>query len=707
MSHFTDPHGPRSAIPATDAPLETPRRPAFAVPYAELVCCTNFSFLRGASHAEELVRKAVELGLTALAITDWHSLAGVVRAHEAAKDYGLKLLIGARVPLREGVELCLYAMNRRGYANLCRLLTTGKRRAPKGKCDLAFADLAPFAEHLQAVVLPAPSTTAADVLPLMPVFEDRLSVAVARHLDAGQEARVSAAARLASETGLPLVAMNDVHFHDTDCKPLQDVLTCVREGKRIDQAAHLLFPNAERRLKSGTEMHALFADMPAAVQRSVEIAESCTFSLDELRYEYPHELTEDGLSPADYLRRETWLGAGRRYGESIPAKVRTQIEHELGIIAELRYEPYFLTVYDIVRHARRLGILCQGRGSAANSAVCFCLGVTSVDPAHNELLFERFMSRERAEPPDIDIDFEHERREEVIQYVYNKYGRERAGMCATVIHYRTRSALREVGRALGLTVDQVDRLSKSHHWFDDINSTDKRLREVGLDPGSRELKTAIAFARRIRGFPRHLSQHVGGMVMTNGRLDELVPIENAAMKDRSVIEWDKDDIDALGILKVDILSLGMLSAIRKCFAMVADHGGRSFDLATCLGTDPNGLGESPEAKALYEMLCHADSVGTFQVESRAQMSMLPRLKPAKFYDLVVEVAIVRPGPIQGGMVHPYLRRRNGEEAIDYPHPNAEEAHRACKRAARSGCTPAGDPPHPLGCPGQLSPLPDP
>ncbi|MBK8207220.1 MAG: error-prone DNA polymerase [Planctomycetes bacterium] len=650
-----------------------PQRPQNVTPYAELVCCTNFSFLRGASHAQELVRRAVELGLSALAVTDWHSLAGVVRAHEAAREYGLKLLIGARVPLQKGVTLCLYAMNRTGYGNLCRLLTIGKRRTGKGKCDLSVADFAGFASDLQAVLLPGPMTVAAELAPLLPLFEGRLSVAMMRLLDAGQESRLKAARVLAEALRLPLVAVNDVHFHDAACKPVQDVLTCVREGLRIDQAAHALFPNAERRLKSGEEMSALFADHAAAVKRTLEIADSCSFSLDELRYEYPHEVTQDGLSPTDYLRREVWSGARRRYGEQVPEKVRAQLEHELGIIAALQYEPYFLTVYDIVRFARGEGILCQGRGSAANSAVCFCLGVTSVDPAHHELVFERFMSRERAEPPDIDIDFEHERREEVIQYVYDKYGRERAGMCATVIHYRSRSALREAGRALGLTVDQVDRLSKSHHWFDDIDSTDKRLVEVGLDPASNELRTALAFARRIRGFPRHLSQHVGGMVMTRGRLDELVPIENAAMEGRSVIEWDKDDIDTLGILKVDILSLGMLTAVRKCFAMLEKHGGRSFDLATCLATDPDGKGESPEAKALYVMLQHADSIGTFQVESRAQMAMLPRLKPREFYDLVVEVAIVRPGPIQGGMVHPYLRRRNGEEEIDYPHPDAKPA----------------------------------
>ncbi|MCC7507961.1 MAG: error-prone DNA polymerase [Planctomycetes bacterium] len=674
MPHFVDPHGPREVRkPALerDAKLaEPPHRAGPAAPYAELVCCTNFSFLRGASHAHELVQRAADLGLTALAITDWHSLAGIVRAHEAAKECGLKLLVGARVQLREGIELCLYAMSRKGYGNLCRLLTTGKRRADKGQCNLELADLQRCSGDLQAILNPGIDTRAAAISPLRSLFEGRLSVAIMRHLEPGQERRVTAGITLARQAGLPVVAVNDVHFHDAGCKPLQDVLACVREGVRIDEAAHLLFPNAERRLKSGDEMAMLFADMPQAIRRGVEIAETCQFSLDELRYEYPHELTEDDLSQSEYLRRETMRGARTRYPAGIPAKVTTAIEHELAIIAELQYEPYFLTVYDIVRFARSREILCQGRGSAANSAVCFCLGITSVDPAHNELLFERFMSRERAEPPDIDIDFEHERREEVIQYVYNKYGRERAGMCATVIHYRTRSALREVGRVLGLTVDQVDRLSKSHHWFDDIDSTDKRLVEVGLDPASKEVRTAIAFARRIRGFPRHLSQHVGGMVMTRGRLDELVPIENARMPDRSVIEWDKDDIDTLGILKVDILSLGMLTAIRKCFAMVESHGGRSFNLATCLATDPNGLGETAEAKSLYEMLCHADSVGTFQVESRAQMSMLPRLKPNRFYDLVVEVAIVRPGPIQGGMVHPYLRRRNGEEPVDYPHPDA-------------------------------------
>lgn len=679
MPHFQDPHGPRevhkTALERGATIDQPPQRPQAAAPCAELVCCTNFSFLRGASHAEELVRRAVELGLTALAITDWHSLAGVVRAHEAARDSGLKLLIGTRVQLREGIRLCLYAMNRKGYANLCRLLTTGKRRAEKGQCDLALADVSGVSGDLQAVVLPTAASTATAVEPLLPMFQGRLSVAVMRHMEPGQERHVAAAVALARDAGLPVVAVNDVHFHDADRKPLQDVLTCVREGVRIDEAAHLLFSNAERRLKSGHEMMAVFADMPQAVQRALDIAASCTFSLDELRYEYPHELTEDGLALADYLRRETLRGAKSRYPEGLPVKVEKSIEHELSIIADLHYEPYFLTVYDIVRFARGRGILCQGRGSAANSAVCFCLGVTSVDPAHNELLFERFMSRERAEPPDIDIDFEHERREEVIQYVYNKYGRERAGMCATVIHYRTRSALREVGRVLGLTVDQVDRLSKSHHWFDDIDSTARRLVEVGLDPSSKEVQTTIAFARRLKGFPRHLSQHVGGMVMTRGRLDELVPIENAAMEDRSVIEWDKDDIDTLGILKVDILSLGMLTAIRKCFAMVEAAGGRSFNLASCLQTDPNGLGETAEARALYEMLGHADSVGTFQVESRAQMAMLPRLKPRRFYDLVVEVAIVRPGPIQGGMVHPYLRRRNGEEPVDYPHPDAVAALR--------------------------------
>ncbi|MCC6572354.1 MAG: error-prone DNA polymerase [Planctomycetes bacterium] len=677
MGHFKDPHGPSEAqktiFERDPVAPKPPQRPQNAASYAELTCCTNFSFLRGASHAEELARRAVELGLTALAITDWHTLAGMVRAHEAAKDYGLKLLVGTRVRLREGITLCLYAMNRAGYGNLCRLLTIGKRRTVKGECALRLSDIPAFASDLQALVIPDDKTTADALAPLRATFGPRLSLAISRHLEAGDDAHVKAAKQLSAETGIALAAINDVHFHDAACKPMQDVLACIREGLRIQEAAHVLFANAERRMKSGAEMRALFADLPAAIERTVKIADSCTFSLDELRYEYPHELTEDGLSPPEYLRRETMRGAAKRYPDGVPEKVRAQIEHELGIIAELQYEPYFLTVYDIVRFARGREILCQGRGSAANSAVCFCLGITSVDPAIHDLLFERFMSKERAEPPDIDIDFEHERREEVIQYVYGKYGADRAGMCATVIHYRTRSALREAGRALGLTLDQVDLLSKSHQWFDDVSKADERLREVGLDPADKTVQRAVAFARRIRGFPRHLSQHVGGMVMTRGRLDELVPIENAAMKDRYVIEWDKNDIDTLGVLKVDLLSLGMLTAIRKCFAMIAHHGGREFDLATCLMTDPGGKGESPEARQLYAMVQHADTVGTFQVESRAQMAMLPRLKPYCFYDLVVEVAIVRPGPIQGGMVHPYLRRRNGEEAVDYPHANAERA----------------------------------
>lgn len=677
MSHFSDPHGPQSARkqegPASKAALGPPARPAHALPWAELVCCSNFSFLRGASHADELVRQAVTLGIDTLAITDWHTLGGMVRAHEAAKDCGLKLLVGTRIALVDGPDICLYAMNRQGYGHLCRLLTAGKRRAAKGQCRVQPDDLTSFAAGLHALLLPGPRSTSDSARMLCDVFGSRLSVAVMRHLQPQDEAAVRRAAALGTELGVPLAAVNDVHFHSAERKPLQDLLCCIREGLRIEQAAHLLFPNAERRLKSGAEMRELFADLPAACDRALEIAQSCTFSLDELRYEYPEEITQDGLSLPEYLRREALRGAAIRYPQAVPARVMAALEHELAIIAELRYEAYFLTVYDIIRFARGRGILCQGRGSAANSAVCFCLGITSVDPAHHELLFERFMSRERAEPPDIDIDFEHERREEVIQYVYGKYGAERAGICATVIHYRTRSALRDAGRALGMTLDQVDRLSRSRQWFDSDEESSRRLAELGLDPASPVVQRALEFARQLRGFPRHLSQHVGGMVMTRGRLDELVPIENAAMENRYVIEWDKNDIDTLGILKVDLLSLGMLTAIRKCFAMIERHGGRSFSLASCLATDPDGQGRSPEARALYEMLSHADSVGTFQVESRAQMAMLPRLRPCRFYDLVIEVAIVRPGPIQGGMVHPYLRRRNGEEPVDYPHPNAKAA----------------------------------
>jgi error-prone DNA polymerase len=636
--------------------------------YAELVCATNFSFLQGASHAEDLVRQAAAVGLRALAVTDRHTLAGVVRAHVAAKEHGIKLLVGTRVALQDAPELCLYAMTRKGYANLCRLLTTGKRRADKGECLLFTEDLPAFSADVQAVWLNPLDAESAQIAELKELFGPRLSLAVSHHRTARCPQGVARTLELAERHGVPAVAVNDVHTHDESMKPLQDVLTCIRHGTTLDEGVAHLFSNGERRLKAGAEVAALLARHPELIARSVEIADDCTFSLDELRYEYPHEMVPAGMAMQDYLARETWAGAERRYPQGVPAGVRAQLEHELALIAELGFAAYFLTVYDVVNFARGRGILCQGRGSAANSAVCYCLGITSVDPARASLLFERFMSRERAEPPDIDVDFEHERREEVIQYIYAKYGRERAGLCATVISYRSRSAIRDVGKAVGLSLDQVDRLARGRQWWDD-GISEQALREAGLDPADVRVRQAVGFAHRLRGYPRHLSQHVGGFVITQGRLDELVPIENAAMEDRTVIEWNKDDIEALGILKVDCLALGMLTAVQKCFRLIEGAGGRKLDLDAVFACDPDGDGSTPEAAAVYAMLQKADAVGTFQVESRAQMAMLPRLKPACFYDLVVEVSIVRPGPIQGGMVHPYLRRRNGEEPVEYPHPS--------------------------------------
>ncbi|HVY61745.1 MAG TPA: error-prone DNA polymerase, partial [Planctomycetota bacterium] len=481
-------------------------------------------------------------------------------------------------------------------------------------------------------------------------------LALERHLGSRDRERLAEVAAAGERLGIPLVAANDVHYHAADRARLQDVLTCIRRGVTLDEAGGLLFPNAERRVKAAVEMEALLEGHAGAVARTREVAERARFSLDELRYEYPHEIAPEGLTPIAYLAQLTRDGAARRYPGGVPDKVQRQIDHELRLIEELRYEPFFLTVYDIVTFARGKGILCQGRGSAANSAVCYCIGITSVDPARSDALFERFVSRERNEPPDIDVDFEHERREEVIQYVYGKYGRDRAGIVAEVIRYRGRSAVRDVGKALGLSLDQVDRLAGQFHWWSDLEGIEGAARAAGLDPGDRRVRLTIEHVLAVQSFPRHLSQHVGGFVITRGPLCELVPIENAAMEDRTVIEWDKDDIDALGILKVDCLALGMLTAIRKAFGLVESAHGRRLELATVPAEDA----------ATYEMCSRADTVGVFQIESRAQMSMLPRLKPRRFYDLVIQVAIVRPGPIQGGMVHPYLRRRAGEEPVSYP-----------------------------------------
>ncbi len=625
--------------------------------YAELQTTSNFSFLRGAAHPGELVATAAALGHRAIAITDRNSLAGVVRAHQAAKAAGLRLVVGCRLDLDDGPSLLAFPEDRAAYGRLTRLLTLGKRRAAKGECRLDYADVVAHGEGQIVLVLlgEAAAAFAAFAGRVAADFAGRAYLA-AHHLYRGDDARrLKGLAALAETTGLPLVATNDVLYHVGERRPLQDVLTCIREGCTIGEAGFRLAANAERHLKSPPEMARLFRGYEHAVRRSLEIVARCRFSLDELRYEYPDETAEDGRTAQQRLADLAWTGAKERFG-SIPQKIRDLIAHELQLIERLDYARYFLTVHDLVAFARRRGILCQGRGSAANSAVCYCLGITAVDPARIDVLFERFISAARNEPPDIDVDFEHERREEVIQYIYEKYGRDRAGLAATVICYRSRSAIREVGKALGLSVDVVAALAGIVWGWSNDPIAEARVREAGLDPADPTLRLALDLAAELVGFPRHLSQHVGGFVITRGPLSELVPIENAAMADRTVIEWDKDDLDALGMLKIDVLALGMLTCIRKAFALIETHFGRRLELATVPAEEP----------AVYEMLSRADSLGVFQVESRAQMTMLPRLRPREFYDLVIEVAIVRPGPIQGDMVHPYLRRRSGREPVDYP-----------------------------------------
>jgi len=626
-----------------------------SVDYAELHCKTNFSFLEGASHPDELISRAGELGYRALAITDRNSLAGVVRAHTAAAQVGLKLLVGAEIVPVDAASVVLLATDRKAYGRLARLITLGRRSALKGECRITFDDLA---EHSAGLLACLPSDLGSDRAAIFEVeryrdlFGDRCYLLVElHHID--DEHLLAESIDLAKRARVPPVAAGGVHFHVPSRRPLADVLTAIRVGRPVADCDELLLTNAERHLKPAEELARLFP--PELLRRTVEIADRCTFSLEELRYEYPEELAPHGETPFEYLTRLTWDGAHKYYPARVPDKVRQLLEHELKLIAELRYEAYFLTVWDLVRFARSHGILCQGRGSAANSAVCYVLGVTPVDPEQMDVLFERFISKERGEAPDIDIDFEHERREEVIQYVYDKYGRERAGMTAEVITYRPRSAIRDVGKALGLSLDRVETLAKTI----DIRSGKKlaeRCQMAGLDPHSQIGRQLLAFVGELVGFPRHLSQHVGGMVITNGPLCELVPIENASMEGRTVIEWDKDDLDELNILKVDCLALGMLTAIRKCFAVVKEQHGRELTLANIPQDD----------QEVYAMICRADTIGVFQIESRAQMSMLPRLKPEKFYDLVIEVAIVRPGPIQGNMVHPYLRRRAHEERVTYP-----------------------------------------
>ncbi len=641
--------------------------PRMFVPYAELAVTSNYTFLAGASHPEEFVERAAELGHTAAAITDTNTLAGIVRAHVAAKESGIPLAVGSRLVLEDGLAVLAFPTDRSAYSRLSRLLTLGKRRAPKGECHLVLHDLLEHQQGLLAVAMP-PHVLDDDFIAVLrgmrDTFGDRLSLAASRSYHPGDADRLDQLAALSFATAVPLAAVNDAHYHDADRRDLQDVLTCIRHGCTIDNAGYRLHPNAERHLKPADEMARLFRALPGSVERSAEIAlRAAAFSMDELRYQYPSEACPTGMSAPAYLRQETMAGAERRYGGEPPEAVRTTIDHELALIAELGYEAYFLTCYDIMNFARSRGILCQGRGGAANSAVCYCLGITEVDPATHNLLFERFISRSRGEPPDIDIDFEHERREEVIQYLYQKYGRDRAALTAEVITYRGRSAVREVGKAMGLSLDGVDALAKNlDRWGDDPG--EERVREAGFDPSDPTIAHVMRLTRQLIGFPRHLSQHVGGFVITEGPLHDLVPIENAAMEDRTVIEWDKDDIDAMGMLKVDCLGLGMLTCLRKSLELTARPDGNS-DFGRTLSLFRH-IASKPTDPSVYDMMGHADTVGVFQIESRAQMSMLPRLRPRCFYDLVIEVAIVRPGPIQGNMVHPYLRRREGAEAVSYP-----------------------------------------
>lgn len=644
-------------------PVDPPYFSATETMYAELHAKTNFSFLEGASHADELVGRAAELRYRALAVTDRNSMAGVVRAHGAAKDRSLKLIIGAEITPDDAPPVVLWAPDRAAYGRLAQLITQGRRRAKKGECHLCFDDIAQHAQGLLAGIDCRWQANAPTINALLPaihsyrdVFADRCYLLAELHRGSDDRRHLANLQEVSRQTRIPLVAAGDVHYHVPERAALHDVLTAIRHGCTVVEATRHFFANAQRHLKSPAEMVAIFADAPDALRRSVEIADRCTFRLDELRYEYPEELVPPGLTPSEHLARLTWSGARRRYPDGIPPKVRGLLEHELQLIAELHYEAYFLTVWDLVRFARRRGILCQGRGSAANSAVCYCLGVTSVDPGRMDVLFERFVSRERNEAPDIDVDFEHERREEVLQYLYRKYGRDRAGMTAVAITYRPRSAIRDVGKALGLPPDRVDALAKRVEHFHEEPDLPQRCREAQIDPESLPGRQLVEMVGQLVGFPRHLSQHTGGMVMTQGPLCELVPIENAAMPRRTVIQWNKDDLDELGMLKVDCLALGMLTAIRRCFELVDKHYGRKLTLANIPEGDED----------VYAMIRRADTMGVFQIESRAQMSMLPRLQPRCFYDLVIEVAIVRPGPIQGNMVHPYLRRRNGEEAVTYP-----------------------------------------
>ncbi len=639
--------------------------------YTELQITTNFTFLRGASHPEELVEQAIALGYKAIAITDRNSLAGIVRAYSAAKKHDIKLIVGCRLDLQDGISMLAYPTNKTAYSQLSNLLTLGNRRAEKGDCLLYKKDVYAFAKDIKFIAIPPDELNerfefdAAFKTALVDYknnFDEHLYIAASRRYQGNDSKYLYQLNQLSTQLNIPMVATNDVHYHEPARRQLQDIVTCIREKSTIHTAGYLLHPNAERYLKPPEEIIRLFMQYPDAIARTQEITTACTFSLDELKYEYPIEITTAGRTPQEEITYLAWQGAKERFGETIPASISSAINHELVFIKEMNYAAYFLTVHDIVRFARQQKILCQGRGSAANSTVCYCLGITSVDPTKFDLLFERFISSARNEPPDIDVDFEHERREEVIQYIYQKYGRERAAIVATVTQLHQKGAIRDVGKAMGLSVDTINRISGSIWEFTDEWFEGKRIQEQGLNPGDLHLRKVLQLTREFMGFPRQLGQHTGGFVITNGKLSDLCPIMNARMEDRTCIEWNKDDIDALGFMKIDVLALGMLTCIRKAFDIAKAHYGLDLTLANIPQDDA----------AVYEMICHADTIGVFQIESRAQQSMLPRLKPRCFYDLVIEVAIVRPGPIQGDMVHPYLRRRNGEEPIEYPSKELED-----------------------------------
>jgi error-prone DNA polymerase len=639
--------------------------------YIELQVTSNFSFLRGASHPEELMEYAAGLGYKALAITDCNTLAGIVRAHVAAKKAGIRLIVGCRLDLLNGPSLLAYPTNNAAYSNLCQLLSKGNLRAEKGDCHLYKEDVFQHAVGMLFVVLPPQQLNErfqfdddfkAILQEYSTALNDKLFIAASRHYYAHDAKYLYRLAQLSKQFHIPLVATNDVHYHEPARRELQDIVTCIREKCTIYTAGFRLHANAERYVKPQQEMVRLFRQYPDAIIKTQEIANACQFNLDSLKYEYPEEITTEGRSPQQELTMLAWQGAKERFGDDVPEKTIAAINYELAFIEQMNYASYFLTVYDIVRFARSKGILCQGRGSAANSTVCYCLGITSVNPAKFDLLFERFISSARNEPPDIDVDFEHERREEVIQYVYEKYGRDRAAIVATVTQQHQKGALRDVAKAMGISNDTINQLSRS--VWDSISERieEKTIRQQGLDPGDQHLQKVLELTNAFMGFPRQLGQHTGGFVITRGKLTDLCPVLNARMENRTCIEWNKDDIDALGFMKVDVLALGMLTCIRKAFDIAKQHYGLDLTLANIPQDDP----------AVYEMISHADTIGVFQIESRAQQSMLPRLRPKTFYDLVIEVAIVRPGPIQGDMVHPYLRRRNGEEPVEYPSKELKE-----------------------------------